>query len=175
MKLNETDGSLSDICRTVEKSVAEVDCLRAVQLPVKLLADFDSLGPPITPRDPTAYNRPSHTILVNASTFFSFPRGNAQFALAHEIGHHTHDVGITTSSTEFSGVHSCLVADWLAAKWGFEQELRTERLKSRGEEYCEQMSRLTSEDKFLAWVIDWERRFNIAELRKRYQNPPPAS
>lgn len=173
MKLIESHGSLTDVCRVVERRLRGVDYLRGVVLPVKLLMSFESLGAPITSRDPTAYNRSTDTILVNAATFFSFPKNRAKFALAHEIGHHVHDTGIRTSLPELNSIHSCLVADWLAARWGFKQGLRSERLESRGKEYCDRLSQLTSESEFLAWAVDWDRRFRTSRLLRKPLDPPP--
>ena len=164
MRLNESDPSLSHICRQVEKRLRPVNCLHNVTLRVVLLPNFNELGPPLTARDPTAYNRPGDTIFVNAIVFPSLPVEIREFALAHEIGHHTHDVGITTSAPEYQSIHSCLIADWLATQWGFEKGMRRERLSRRGEEYCDKLSAIRTEDEFLPWIVDWHRRFATAEL-----------
>lgn len=167
MKLTESDSSLNEVCRTVEERLRDVGHLQGVNLPVTLLPNFNDLPLPVTPKDPTAYDGSKHTILVNARVFPALPQEVAQFALAHEIGHHTHETGITTSSPRFKGVHSCIVADWLAAQWGFGEGMRTERLEDRGEEFCDKLSAITSEAEFLTWVENWQSRFRIARLLGR--------
>jgi hypothetical protein len=171
MRLTESDLSLADICRSVEQRMRGVRCLQGVDLPVILLPHFNDLGLPVSPKDPTAYNRPDDAILVNALVFPSRPPEIAQFAIAHEIGHHAHDVGITTSDMGFKIVHTCLVADWLATQWGFVQGMRIEQLATRGEEFCERLSTTASEKEFLEWVVDWERRFTLAEMLGKPMRP----
>lgn len=88
----------------------------------------------------------------------------AQFALAHEIGHHAHQKGITASDPRFKDVHPCVVADWLAAHCGFCDGMKAERLAARGEEFCDKLSTIKNDRDFLEWVHDWESRFRIAKL-----------
>jgi hypothetical protein len=95
MRLIESDPSLAAVCRLVEVRLGQISTLAAVEIPVVLLADFSQLGPPVTARDPTAYNRSEKRIFVNARVFPSFREDAAHFALAHEIGHHAHDTGIS--------------------------------------------------------------------------------
>jgi hypothetical protein len=125
MKLIESDSSLTEICRLIEERVRGVTCLENVNLPVVLLPNFGNLGFPVTPKDPTAYNRRKHIIFVNTSVFPSSPCENAQFAIGHEIGHHAHYIGIATSAPSFRNVHPCLVADCSqrdgVLRWGCEK------------------------------------------------------
>jgi len=164
MKLVESDPSLAEICRLVEGRLQHVGCLAGVKIPVVLMEHFRDLGFPVTPRDPTAYNQTYHKILVNADVYPSFSRKAAHFALAHEIGHHAHDAGIAASLLVSKGVHPCLIADWLAAQWGFSEEMRIERLASRGPEFCDKLSTISTEEEFLPWATDWEPRFRMAKL-----------
>ena len=173
MKLVESDPSLAAICRLVEVRLAQIPSLAAVELPVVLLPHFNDLGPPVTRRDPVAYNRPGHKIFVNGQVFPSFSTEAAQFALAHEIGHHVHHAGIAASLIGSKGMHPCLIADWLAAQWGFSEEMRMERLADRGPEYCDKLSTISSEAEFLEWVSDWEPRYRAA--KRRAQNTAPRS
>jgi hypothetical protein len=86
MKLTESDRTLSEICRLVEEQIREVSHLRDLSLPVTLLANFNDLPFPVTPKDPAAYDGSKDVILVNAAVFPSLSSDVAQFALAHEIG-----------------------------------------------------------------------------------------
>lgn len=122
MKLIEGDPSLVEICQLVETRLESVSCLATVEISVLLLKNFQDLRHPVTPRNPTAYNQTYHKILVNAEVFPSLSAKAAQFALAHEIGHHAHDTGISASLLGSNGVHPCLIADWLATQWGFAEE-----------------------------------------------------
>lgn len=154
LKLTESDPSLSETCRAVEERLRHVSCLRGVSIKVVLRPNFESLGGLVTPKDPAAYNYPSDSILVNHFVFASRPPKIAQFVLAHEIGHHR-CVKIVASSPEFKRAHLCLVADWLAAQWGFEHEMRIER-QGYGEEFCEGVSKKTNEREFLEWIVRWQ-------------------
>jgi len=171
MKLIESDPILAEICRLVEGRLQHVGCLATIEIPAVLLEHFTNLGHPVTPKDPTAYNRSEHKIFVNAEVFPSFSVEAGQFALAHEIGHHAHYVGIAASLPEFRSVHPCLIADWLAVKWGFAEEMRMERLADRGPELCEKLSTISSEEELHQWATDWEPRFRNA--RRRGQNIAP--
>lgn len=153
LKLMESDPSLYGVCRATEERVRQVSCLRDVSISVVLLPNFEGLGPPVTSKDPAAYNRHSDSILVNHRAFPSFPPKIAQFVLAHEIGHHRY-IQIISSAPELKAVHPCLVADWLAVQWGFEQEMRIER-QALGEEFCEGVSKKTNEKEFLEWIVRW--------------------
>jgi len=175
LRLNESDSSLSRTRRQVEEQLRPVACLGDVSLAVVLLPSFRELGPPVSSADPTAYKRREDKILVNAILFPSLPLEIQEFAFAHEIGHHTHDAGITTLAPGFRTIHSCLIADWLAAQWGFEKGMRRERLAKRGEEYCDKLSIVNTDDEFLAWVVDWHRRFTIAEILGQQMAPPSHS
>jgi hypothetical protein len=159
MKLVESDPSLAAICRSVEARLERVRCLAAVEIPVVLLPNFNDLGHPVTPKNPAAYRRPSQEIILNAQVFPSYSTEAAQFALAHEIGHHAHHVGSTGFRPDFGGVHRCIIADWLTAQWGFGEEMRMERLANRGAEYCEKLSTISTEAGFLAWAEKWQLRF----------------
>src|SRR5262245_3943906 len=123
MKLVESDPSLAAVSRSVEGRLQNVSCLAAVEIPIVLLPNFNDLGHPASPRDPAAYRRSTQNILVNGKVFPSYSTEAAQFALAHEIGHHAHHSGITVFRPEFRGVHPCMIADWLAAQWGFAEEM----------------------------------------------------
>jgi hypothetical protein len=164
MRLIKSDPSLAAICRLVEGRLGAISSLAAVEIHVVLLPHFNDLGRPVTPNDPVAYRRSDQTILVNAQVFPSFSTEAAQFALVHEIGHHAHRAGITAFHAEFKGVHSCIIADWLATQWGFAEEMRTERLAERGAEYCENLSAISTEGEFLPWAERWELRFRTAKL-----------
>jgi hypothetical protein len=159
MKLVESDPSLAAVCRAVEARLKKVSCLAGVEIPVVLLAHFNDLGHPVTPKNPVAYRRPSQEIIVNAQVFPSYSTEAAQFALAHEIGHHAHHVGSTGFRPDFGGVQRCIIADWLATQWGFAEEMRTARLSDQGAEYCEKLSTLSTEADFLAWAEKWQLRF----------------
>lgn len=172
MKLVESDPSLTAICRLVEARLAGIPSLAAVELPVVLLPRFNDLGPPVTQRDPVAYNRRGQKILVNSQVFPSFSAEVAQFALGHEIGHHAHYAGITPFRPDFRGVHSCLIADWLAAQWGLSEEMRKERLTDRGAEYCDKVSTISSEAEFVEWVKEWEPKYREAKRRAQNTAPP---
>ena len=172
MKLIESDPSLAAVCRLVEGRLQEIPSLAAVEIPVVLLPDFSQLGPPVTARDPTAYNRSEKRIFVNARVFPSFREGAAQFALAHEIGHHAHDTGISGVLPGAKALHPCLIADWLAAQWGFSEEMRRERLADRGPEYCDKLSSISTEEDLLLWVAGWEPRYRMAKLLGRNIAPP---
>jgi hypothetical protein len=140
MELTESDPSLTEVCRRVEACLGHVSYLHDVDLSVILFQYFNDLKFPVTPRDPTAYNRLGDRIFVNTRVFPSLLPEIAQFALPHEIGHHAHDVGITASAPGFKGVHPCLVAEWLASQWGFTKEMRIERLPTRGQEFPGRLS-----------------------------------
>jgi hypothetical protein len=159
MKLVESDPSLAAVCRAVEARLQAVSCLVNVEIAVVLLPHFNDLGHPATPKDPAAYMRSDQRILVNAQVFPSFSTEAAQFALAHEIGHHAHHVGITAFRPNLGGVQRCIIADWLATQWGFAEEMRTARLGDQGGEYCEKLSTLSTEAEFLSWAEKWEVRF----------------
>ena len=159
MKLIESDPSLAAACRLVEARLEKVSCLAGAEFPVVLLPDFNDLGHPATPKDPAAYKRSDQTILVNAEVFSSLSTEAAQFALAHEIGHHAHRAGLTAFHPESRDVYPCIIADWLATQWSFAEEMRMERLADRGAEYCEKLSTLSTETDFLEWAEKWEVRF----------------
>jgi hypothetical protein len=164
MKLVESGASLSKICRLVEVRLQGVSCLATVEIPVVLLKHFKDLGYPVTPRNPTAYNRPGKRVFVNGEVFPSFREDAAQFALAHEIGHHAHDTKIAASLIGSKGVHPCLIADWLATQWGFSEEMRKGRLGDRGPEYCDKLSSIATEEELLLWASAWEPRYRMAKL-----------
>lgn len=164
MKLAESDPSLSEVCRSVEGRLQHVECLESIEIPVVLLEHFKDLGFPVTPRDPTAYNLSGPKIFVNAQVFPSFSAGAAQFALAHEVGHHANDAALSASLLRSRRVHPCLIADWLAAQWGFAEEMRMERLADRGPEYCDKLSSVSDEEELLQWATDWEPRYRTAKL-----------
>jgi hypothetical protein len=172
MKLIESDPTLAGICRLVEVRLQDVSCVATVEIPVVLLGDFNHLGYPVTPRDPVAYNRSGHKILVNAQAFPSFSGEAAQFALAHEIGHHADHTGIAGSLLGSKGIHPCLIADWLAVQWGFAEEMRMERLADRGPEFCEKLSTISAEEELLRWAAEWEPRFRMARLLGQNIAPP---
>lgn len=172
MKLIESDPSLTAICRSVEVRLGGISTLAAVEIPVVLLADFSQLGPPVTARDPTAYNRSENRIFVNARVFPSFREDSAHFALAHEIGHDAHDTGISGVLLGAKGLHPCLIADWLATQWGFSEEMRRERLADRGPEYCDELSSISTEEDLLLWAAGWEPRYRMAKLLGRNIAPP---
>jgi hypothetical protein len=163
MKLIESDPSLAAVCRLVEARFREIPSLAAAEIPVVLLPHFSDLGQPVTARDPTAYNRSGKRIFVNASVFPWFRKDAAQFALAHEIGHHAHHAGLTAFRPEFRDVHPCLIADWLAAQWGFSEEMRMERLADRGPEYCDKLSSIATKEELLLWATGWEPRYRMAK------------
>lgn len=73
MKLTESDRTLSEICRLVERQLREVSYLRDVSLHVTLLPNFNDLPFPVTPKDPAAYDGSKDMILVNAAVFHRFP------------------------------------------------------------------------------------------------------
>ena len=172
MKLVESDPSLAATCRLVEARLGAIPSLAAVELPVVLLPHFNDLGPPVTPRDPVAYNRPGHKIFVNGQVFPSFSVEAAQFALAHEIGHHAHQAGMTAFPPNFRGVHCCLISDWLATRWGFSEEMRMERLADRGSEYCDKLPSITSEAELAQWVAEWEPKYRAEKRRAQTPAPP---
>jgi hypothetical protein len=167
MKLIESDPSLAAVCRLVEARLQKVSCLAGVELHVVLLPHFKGLAQPVTPKDPVAYKGSDQTILVNAEVFCSFSTEAAQFALAHEIGHHAHRAGILAFHPEFRDMHPCIIADWLATQWGFAEEMRMERLADRGAEYCEKLSTLSTETDFLDWAEKWEVRFRAGLVGKK--------
>jgi hypothetical protein len=170
MRLIESDPSLAAICRSVEVHLGGISTLAAVEIPVVLLADFSQLGPPVTARDPTAYNRSEKRIFVNARVSPSFREDAAH--LAHEIGHHAHDTGISGVLLGAKGLHPCLISDWLAAQWGFSEEMRRERLADRGPEYCDELSSISTEEDLLLWAAGWEPRYRMAKLLGRNIAPP---
>jgi hypothetical protein len=159
MTLKDADKRLAPVCRIVEHRLAPVECLRDVELPLVVLPDFDRVGYPITARDPVFYNRTESVIFVSEAIFFDRSYSAKQFALAHEIGHHAYDKELAGESKEFTGNLSCLMADWLAARWGFGDELREERLHDRGSEYCDGMLGISEECEFLVWISRWHQTF----------------
>jgi hypothetical protein len=167
MKLVESDPSLAAVCRSVEARLEGISNLAEVEIPVVLLPNFNDLGHPVTPRDPASYRRSTQTILINAQVFLSYSIKAAQFALAHEIGHHAHHVGITAFRPDLGGVQPCIIADWLATQWGFAEEMRTARLSDQGAEYCEKLSTLSTEAELLSWAEKWDLRFRAGLIGKK--------
>jgi hypothetical protein len=167
MTLGESDPSLAAVCRSVEARLQKVSCLAGAELPVVLLPHFKDLAHPVTPKDPVAYKRSDQTILVNAEVFPSLSSEAAQFALAHEIGHHAHRAGITGFLPECRGVHPCIIADWLATQWGFADEMRMERVADRGAEYCQKLYTLSTEAGFVPWAEKWDLRFRAGLVGRK--------
>ena len=167
MKLITSDVRVSAICGIVEHRVGNALELAAVALPVELRCSFDDLSYPVKPSDPTAYDTKRQVILINGLAFCHRDADLNQFAIAHEIGHHVCDHLPSARTLRSSGVHSCVIADWYAARWGFSEELRKERCLDRGEEYCANLPLLTNQDDFLAWVEEWLIQYRTAKLLGR--------
>lgn len=155
MKLIES--VLGEVCRNVEARLQSVSYLQDVELNVVLLADFAGTG--LASHNPTGYNLNSHKIWINGSVFPSCSTEKRIFALAHEISHHAFNVGLAPTNSGFRSIRPqarCFVADWLATRWGFGAEMKSERMGDLGEEYCKQLLALESETEFLEWVRNWE-------------------
>lgn len=155
MKLIE--AVLGEVCRNVEARLQAVPYLQDVELNVVLLPNFTSIG--LAPHNPTGYSLTSHEIWINGSVFPSCSLEKRIFALAHEVGHHSFNVGLAPTNSGFGSISPrarCFVADWLATRWGFGAEMKGQRTEDLGEEYCKQLLALENETEFLEWIRNWK-------------------
>lgn len=179
MDLLESDPSLSSVCRAVEARVQGADEPANLELSVVLLLDFESLPdlrslPEGKARDvfrqsPTLYQVQPQRILINGANFFSLLPDVAEAALAHEVGHAVCERDSLMKLPRYKTLNSCIVADFLACRWGFCEGLRKERLESYGPQYCEILQLWGDEQEFIRRVSRWYQVFLAGGYRRRNQ------
>jgi len=141
VKLSESDPSLSNVFRELERRLASRSELSGLTVEVRLLPNFDAVPEAqlfeVYRREPMLYRASEKRILLNASRLSDVPDGALPGALAHEIAHALFDQKPNAVSIPAgSSAHECLRADWLACTWGFHAELRKEREQSYGDDFC---------------------------------------
>jgi hypothetical protein len=162
MRLVETDLRLSKNCRAVEMRTQGISDTARLELPVVLLANFDSL-PDSTATDrrsPCAYQVRENRIIVNTSRFFDLENDVAEAALAHEAAHGLYHRDRIVKRCMFLGIPMLaseeVVADLLACRWGFFEGLKKERLQSYGSQYCKILELWPNEEVFLRGMTMFE-------------------
>lgn len=150
--------------RAFERRTKSIGPLRALELPVMLLDNFDALAeerskPSIRP-NPALYERSGRRILVNAREFARLSREEGEVVIAHEVAH---DV-ICTAKRRSRYLSDDLVADLLVCRWGFCDELMKERQKSYGLSYRDVLELWPNTRQVVRAMYKWElrRRAGIA-------------
>lgn len=168
LKLNESTPSLASVCRAVEKRTREVAELSALSLPIVLLSDFEGL--PKTQAgnairlNPAVYQRLQQRILINGSKFDPLDPDVAQAVIAHEIGHAVCHRDSLMERPAYRSLYECIVAELLACKWGFFDELKKDRLESYGSKYCEILELWQDGLEFVSRMDRWYQR-RLAGIR----------
>lgn len=167
LKLLESTEQLANISRELERRVQLPVELGQLTLPVKLLAGFEDLSSargPLLPHDWAVYSTVNREILVNGSNFFQLPEGSARATLAHEVGHAVFQRAQDTNyDLGYRDLHEEIIADVLACKWGFCDEVCSMR-SSYGDDYCSLLRAAEPTPEFAKKAWDWYQSYSYKRL-----------
>lgn len=164
--LVESSPVLEDLCRSIERRLAQKADTAGLVLPVEMLDNFDDVPEAsLQPLSPMGYLPSGRKILVNAATVGTVPASALPGALAHEIGHAVLADGARVPDVAALGrkIPECTCADLLACRWGFAGELRIEREKSFGAVYCLALDEWNNSARFVAAM----QRYVTSEILRR--------
>jgi hypothetical protein len=163
IKLRASDPLLTELCRTIEESLASVEELHGLSIPVQLLLDFRGL--PEAERSQVvrdtyaAYRRSTATIYVNGEALTRQPINVMQAVVAHEIGHaYAHTNSLMEASSQYRELGDYaeeFLADRLACLWGFHEGLQQERLASYGKPYAAALDLWQDESAYCRAMRRW--------------------
>lgn len=157
MRLKENNQKLSSICRDVESRTLTITDLSKLEIEIELVDNFRSLSPlKSIQNSPALFRISTGKILVNNEVFFN--RGPIeQFATAmHEIAHAF--LNNQGESKSLSIGEEDVEADLLVCKWGFYNELKSERETSYGKEYIDHLSKWQNQEEARKCLNKWQMR-----------------
>lgn len=161
MKLQEKDACLTPLCRSLEQRTSSVLVLSSSQIPVALKADFrnepEATKYPSIAKNPALYRKSAKTIFVNAEVFFMKSASVQEATLAHEVGHLFCDLS-PCPEVGVDGIGECGMADLLACRWGYLDELKVDRMPCYGKEYCDILDSWNNQEEFLERMKVWHYR-----------------
>lgn len=165
---SESSIELTDVCKSVEKALAEISELNGLSLTVKLLENFDNTleddENPWIKNTGIIYRDATQTIYVNRSTFFLLTDQVQEATFVHEVAraliNHDSLMDLLTKYAVFGRFGEKFLADYLVCKWGFLKGLRTERMSSYGQHYIEALNKCHDENKYIKAMGLWHARKN---------------
>ena len=161
--LTESSKDITDICKSVEKALAEISGLNELSFTVELLENFDGLlaeekSQPIKSAI-AIFQNVTEIICVNRNALSIFPVQVQEAALARAIAcgsiHRDSLLSRLTKYAEFGHFDKGVLADYLTCKWGFFEGLRAERVLSYGQHYVEALDKWHDEEEYLSAMYLW--------------------
>jgi len=161
--LTESSKEIADICKSVEKALAEISGLNDLTFLVELMENFDRLSAeensqPIKSAIAICQNV-TEIICVNRNALSIFPvqAQEAAFvrAIACSLIHRDSLMDRLTRYAEFGYFDKGILADYLTCKWGFFEGLRAERVLSYGQHYVEVLDKWHDEEEYLSSMYLW--------------------
>ena len=158
MPLTTGEPDLTELCDRFNARTSAVSAVTPA-VPVLLLADFDdepdAKKSEAVRLSPAAHSRKRSAILVNDNTFWKLSDPARLGVLAHEMGHAVCLNDALMGLARYSRLGECIVADLLACRWGFLEELSAERINSNGARYVEYLSLFQDEEEYLRQMRVW--------------------
>lgn len=175
----EGDG-IEEVCRHVEERLRGVDELRDVEVRVVVLPDFSTvpkMGTGCMGTNPAFYDARQDIIFVDGVNFPTKKPGAQEAVLAHEIAHllraRTNAPPVKTTWMDLAAIlGEEIVADATASRWGYGEELATDRAahyeEPFGSEYASLLRSADAPD-FAERAYEWEQ--NYRAKRKKVSRP----
>ncbi|HKH46810.1 MAG TPA: hypothetical protein VKM72_19300 [Thermoanaerobaculia bacterium] len=171
LKLLESTERLANTSRELEERVQLPAEIGDLVLPVRLLSGFEDLpnANALLPHDWAVYSRGNREILVNGATFFEVSEELARATLAHEVGHAVYQRAQETQyDLGYAGLHEEFLADVLACKWGYCDEVCALR-SSYGDEYCSLLRRSEQIPDFVKAMEEWLQQYSYKKIIAKWK------
>ena len=161
--LTESSEEITDICKSVEKTLAVISELNDLTFLVELMENFDRLSAeennqPIKSTIVICQNV-TEIICVNRNALSIFPvqAKEAAFvrAIACSLIHRDSLMDRLTRYAEFGHFDKGVLADYLTCKWGFFEGLRAERVLPYGQHYVKVLDKWHDEEEYLSAMYLW--------------------
>jgi hypothetical protein len=172
MLIELNDDSLKKISEKIKSKLDEQKDLNEQTFSIELVNDFSSLSNENTDfykNEPAVHQKSSNKVLVNKSTFFNYGIEQQIAIITHEIAHifisNTNQKKIKNSY--FGVLSEEYLADYLVCKWGFINELKAERVKSYGDEYCECLEKWNNIEEYSNSMSSWNMKKHAGLINKK--------
>jgi hypothetical protein len=174
MNILASDPRLGPLRESLSRKLATAKELETLTIEIEVLPNFDALSDNLTIRtSPAAYM--NKKILVNERDFFVQTSEACAAIISHEIAHAIYERDNLSTHPIYSQADEEFIADLLAAKWGFAEELGDYRRAARDEDYVNILRHWQDEEVFIdhvnTWHIDWVAKRLIRDADRPHRRP----
>ncbi len=167
--LTESSKEITDVCKSVEKALAEISELNGLSLTVRLLKNFDDLleadESPWIKNTGVIYRNATQTIYVYRRTFSLLPDQVQEATFVHEIARaFINHNSLMDTLTKYEKFGEESHADYLVCKWGFFEGLKSERMSSYGQYYIKALNKWRDENECIKAMNLWHARKNAGRV-----------